>query len=310
MSEGKDELYSTIFSALRHGARRKILRILSKRGVSFTELLNELGLTSSHLTYHLDALGELIGKNESIYSLSVFGKAAVDMMHNIEDPPARYLQNDANGSYKYAFAILMTVMVVVSALTMNLVEINAAQDGRLIMQTETIDALTSELNEYETVSKITALLKVNPSIFMVSKYSLTYSYPLDDITPHTPVAVIYVPENNRLLHLDVMLNLPSDQYLPLSVQKGNAYVEESDVIWNTDISISDIVYDIQIMQEGWYTVSLVGPVKLDAYGKPFYHEEGWGDPQIWDATDSIRADVELTLVYNRDDVLFGLKLEV
>lgn len=273
-------------------------------------MLNELGLSSSHLTYHLDALGELIGKDDSTYTLSVFGKAAVDMMHNIEDPPAKYLQNNSGHAYKYALTILITIFVFVSALTMNLMEINAVQDGTLLQQSEQIEALTSELNEYADISKIAALLKEDPSIFMVSKYSLSYTYPQDESSSYTPIVVIYVPENNRLLHLDAMLNVPSGQYLPLTVQKGNAFIEPAKVIWNTDISISDIGYDVQLMQEGWYTISLVGPVTIGPYGEPVHTNSGWGETQIWEMTESIRADVEASIIYNKQDLLFGVKLDI
>ena len=46
-----------------------------------------LSLSSSHLTYHLDALKELVTKTETGYKLSVFGQAAVEMIERVENPP-------------------------------------------------------------------------------------------------------------------------------------------------------------------------------------------------------------------------------
>lgn len=55
----EDEVYSTIFTSLKHPVRRKILRMLSEMPRSFSEVLEALGISSSHLTYHLESLGEL-----------------------------------------------------------------------------------------------------------------------------------------------------------------------------------------------------------------------------------------------------------
>ena len=85
MSEVDEEVYTTIFNALRHGVRRRILRMLSERQMSFTAINERLNISSSHLTYHLDSLKELVSKNDSGYRLSVFGRAAVDLMNGIEN---------------------------------------------------------------------------------------------------------------------------------------------------------------------------------------------------------------------------------
>ena len=88
MSDSEEEIYSVMFSSLRHSARRKILRMLSERKVTYSQMLEELGITSSHLTYHLENLGDLIIKDENgRYELSSFGKAAVTIMRGAEEVP-------------------------------------------------------------------------------------------------------------------------------------------------------------------------------------------------------------------------------
>lgn len=83
-----EEIYSVMFSSLRHPARRKILRMLSEEKVTFSQMLEELSIPSSHLTYHLENLGELVVKDENgKYMLSSFGKAAVSMMKGAEEVP-------------------------------------------------------------------------------------------------------------------------------------------------------------------------------------------------------------------------------
>ena len=87
MSE-EEETYSTIFTALRHPIRRRILRTLAKEPLTFTDILNQLGIESPHLTYHLDSLGVLLAKTDrGQYRLSTFGRAAVSMMGWVEDAP-------------------------------------------------------------------------------------------------------------------------------------------------------------------------------------------------------------------------------
>ena len=90
MTTGSDEeIYSIMFSSLKHPARRKILRMLSKKQLTFSQMLEALGVSSSHLTYHLENLGELLSKAEDgQYKLSTFGEAAVSTMEIVEEAPA------------------------------------------------------------------------------------------------------------------------------------------------------------------------------------------------------------------------------
>ncbi len=84
----EEETYSLMFSSLRHPARRKILRMLSDKTMTFSQMLEELAIPSSHLTYHLENLGDLVLKEkDGKYKLSSFGKASVSMMKNAEEVP-------------------------------------------------------------------------------------------------------------------------------------------------------------------------------------------------------------------------------
>jgi len=86
MSTSDEEPYSTIFASLKHPIRRRILRMLSKQTMSFSEMIEVLGVSNSFLTYHLENLGELIGKMEDgKYKLSSFGEAAMATMTKVED---------------------------------------------------------------------------------------------------------------------------------------------------------------------------------------------------------------------------------
>jgi hypothetical protein len=62
--------------------------MLSKKTMSFSELLEALGVSSSFLTYHLENLGELVRKiDDGKYRLSSFGEAAMATMTKVEDIP-------------------------------------------------------------------------------------------------------------------------------------------------------------------------------------------------------------------------------
>ena len=88
MSGSEEETYSAMFSSLRHPARRKILRILSEKSMTFSEILDKLEIPGSQLTYHLENLGELVVKKEDgKYKLSSFGEAAIVIMKRAEEAP-------------------------------------------------------------------------------------------------------------------------------------------------------------------------------------------------------------------------------
>ena len=88
MSVPEEEPYSTMFSSLRHPIRRKILRMLSEKARSFSEMLEASGVSSSHLTYHLENLGQLVSKTDNgKYILSKLGEAAVAAMSRVEETP-------------------------------------------------------------------------------------------------------------------------------------------------------------------------------------------------------------------------------
>jgi hypothetical protein len=94
LASSEEEPYSTIFASLNHPVRRKILRMLSQNPMSFSEILDALGVSSSFLTYHIENLGELVGKSgDGKYRLSSFGEAAMATMTKVEDIPSNARHN-------------------------------------------------------------------------------------------------------------------------------------------------------------------------------------------------------------------------
>ncbi len=138
MPDGKEEIYSIMFSSLKHPARRKILRILADKPLAFTEMLELLGISSSNLTYHLENLGELISKDErGVYRLSTFGQAAVGTMKIVEEAPQVQPKKRKGASLKWKAVtgvLLICVIVFASISTLQLNALNQASSEQDSLQ--------------------------------------------------------------------------------------------------------------------------------------------------------------------------------
>jgi hypothetical protein len=109
-----------MFLSLSHPARRKILRMLADKPRNFSTMLETLGISSSHLTYHLENLGELLTKmDDGRYKLSTFGEAAVMTMRGVEETPesAKKHQFVLPLKWKSVLAVLMIGVILLSAVS-------------------------------------------------------------------------------------------------------------------------------------------------------------------------------------------------
>ena len=81
-------------------------------------MLEELGVSSSHLTYHLENLGELLSKSdEGNYRLSTFGEAAVNTMEIVEEAPAVPSKHLALPfKWKAILAVFLIVTILMSSM--------------------------------------------------------------------------------------------------------------------------------------------------------------------------------------------------
>jgi DNA-binding transcriptional ArsR family regulator len=138
MADSDEEIYSIMFSSLKHPARRKILRMLSERSMTFSQLLEELGVSSSHLTYHLENLGELVTKTENgKYKLSTFGAASVETMKIVEEALAVRSRYGFPLSLKWRSLLAILVIAVVLLASMSYVQyatLNQVSSERDLLQ--------------------------------------------------------------------------------------------------------------------------------------------------------------------------------
>ncbi len=143
MPQGKEEIYSIMFSSLKHPVRRKILRILADKPLAFSEMLELLAISSSNLTYHLESLGELVAKDEQgVYRLSTFGQASVSTMKIVEEaPPVQSKKgNLAVRKWRLITGVLLISLVVCASLT-------AIEFGTVNQVRGQLDSLQSDYNQ-------------------------------------------------------------------------------------------------------------------------------------------------------------------
>jgi hypothetical protein len=120
MSGSEEETYSIMFTSLRHPARRKILKMLSERSMTFSQMLDKLGIPGSQLTYHLETLGEFIVKMETgEYKLSSFGEASVSMMKGAEEVESVHTKKFSSIPlrWKSLFAVFIIGMVLMASMS-------------------------------------------------------------------------------------------------------------------------------------------------------------------------------------------------
>jgi DNA-binding transcriptional ArsR family regulator len=150
VSEGKEEIYSTMFSSLKHPIRRKILRILADKPLTFSEMLVLLDVSSSNLTYHLESLGELVAKSDNgEYRLSTFGLASVNTMKIVEEaPPVQPKKRTVPLKWKTALGVLLIGIILFASLA-------AIQFGALNQANSDRDRLQLKYNQLLSWSNTT-----------------------------------------------------------------------------------------------------------------------------------------------------------
>lgn len=112
-------------------------------------MLETLGISSSHLTYHLENLGELVSKMEDgRYKLSVFGEAAVGTMSRVEEvpkivEPKRPLSSSMK--WKIFFAVIMVGLIVLAGVNYvqirHLEELNRNNESQLQDLSQTLSSM-------------------------------------------------------------------------------------------------------------------------------------------------------------------------
>jgi DNA-binding transcriptional ArsR family regulator len=167
MANSEEETYSTMFSSLKHPVRRKILRMLSDKPMTFMEMVDHLGVSTSHLTYHLESLGELISKIEDgRYRLSSFGVATVTAMKGVEESPIVEAKRGVKLSFKWKtiFAVLLIAIIALASV--------AALGVYALSQLDLLRTENEQLRSWGVETNKVANLLQNVAHIDTSKYTV------------------------------------------------------------------------------------------------------------------------------------------
>jgi len=121
--------------------------------------------------------------------------------------------------------------------------------------------------------------------------------------------LIYNPYDNSTLYLVLSIRtILSKSCVSLSLQRGNAFDVETNetapVIWSANATASCIYY-VPLASEGWYTISLVGPIgkHLDASGEVIGHTLG----PMPGPFEDVDCSMSIRMIYEREYSPFATK---
>lgn len=292
MANYEEETYSAVFASLKHPIRRKILRILSSGPNGFSALQKAFEIESSHLTYHLEGLGDLLLKTEDgKYALSSLGEAAVSMMSRVEEPPkAPFRLSFPRRKGKTLAVVMMVGLVLLSAL--------------FLFEYERSTQLSSQ---YSNLNEL--LQKFFPEVLDLRDANLMQRYTINDTVEtayafvknetsgfsswtfsgrHSVVYSVYCLTNNATLEIEILFDRPGrpQDYLDLTALRElitpvigyAAIVNITDLlsfnasepsvssafsyqtIWMMKVTDSG-KYSVLLPSRGWYFIQIQAPIE-------------------------------------------------
>ncbi len=241
-SSPEDEIYSIMFASLKHPVRRKILRMLGNKPMTFMDMVEELGVSSSHLTYHLDNLGELVSKlDNGHYKLSAFGHATVSAMKDVEDVrEAEPKRRQVASRWRIVSIALMIGVLLVSALAV----IEYASISQLITDKQSLSDQNARLLSYGMGGDRVANFLENVTKLDVSNYTLSRGN--DVITTSfggVPEETVKYTARSTYSNLDLTLRFRNNhfnRYTMVMVESAPIFtqVQPNDVLQNAKFTLA------------------------------------------------------------------------
>lgn len=213
MAGSEEEIYSIMFKSLKHPARRKILRMLSSKPMSFMEMVDTLGVSTSHLTYHLESLGELVTKTETgEYKLSSFGVATVSAMKGVEEAPELVIRQRLGLSFKwktFLVGLLISVLLLSSIATLQFINI-----GQLASHQESLEAENQQLLSWGVgTNKVSSFLQevaqIDKNVYKITLLSNTIAYRSDIVSAEE---VIRYSLTSNTSNLDIFIRFRNNHF--------------------------------------------------------------------------------------------------
>lgn len=136
----EDDTYSTIFTALKHPIRRKILRRLQAGSSTYTDLLNDINIENGLLNYHLDNIKDLVAKQEDgRYSLNEFGRASVQLLQRVEEPITESTASPRHIRTRSIIALSVLIIAALSGATLHFYLQSQDMGAQISIQQNEID---------------------------------------------------------------------------------------------------------------------------------------------------------------------------
>ncbi len=171
----EEDTYNIIFKAMQHPIRRRILRMISEKPSTYTEIQRDLNIDNGLLNYHLEALNSLITKNsEEKYTLSDFGKATVSLVKGVEEPEkVRTAKANSNSLTIKVLTAVLTIALIVSSMAFldlnnRFIDLSSRYGTQDAENTYLKSALTkAEVAESRLNATLTALARALKSLYEV-----------------------------------------------------------------------------------------------------------------------------------------------
>ena len=146
------------------------------------EMVDLLGVSSSHLTYHLECLGELIFKmDNNNYKLSSFGLATISAMKGVEDPetePKRHLK--LSFKWRAVFAALLVVIIVLTAFsTLQYASLNQFMQRQSSLMAENQQLLSWGIGTDKVANLLDNVAKIDTTQYKIALLSNTLEFRQD-----------------------------------------------------------------------------------------------------------------------------------
>jgi hypothetical protein len=228
-----------MFSSLKHPIRRMVLRILADKPLTFSEMLELLGVSSSNLTYHLESLGELVTKDDQgTYRLSTFGQASVSTMKIVEEAPSVPPKKRPMLPLKWKTAVgimLIAIIVFASASVLQYGALNSATSERDNLQSKYNQLLSWSNTTNTAINFLQQVTQIDTSHYQATLLSNTVEQRSDLggaleqvmtyalISSDSKLDVVFRFRNNQLSRYQIILLEGSPVYSqaqPFSVLDG------------------------------------------------------------------------------------------
>jgi hypothetical protein len=156
--------------------------MLANKPMTFMEMVEELGVSSPNLTYHLESLGELISKMDNDqYKLSSFGLATINAMKGIEEVHEAEPKRRA-ASFKWkavSAALLVIVLVIASMTTLEFASMNQLSNTQKLLLDENQHLLSYGVGTDKVPSFLQNVTQIDHKAYTISLLSNTMQWRTD-----------------------------------------------------------------------------------------------------------------------------------